>query len=292
MKKLFRKAYDLLAQAAKARRERALDAYSAQAAFFTFISLVPVCALAFGIIKILPADLSEFYARISPMLPPLLHSFISLAYEAADSADSAAVIALSAVVWFYTASRGIYSVTRGVRSAYGGSGSGGIKLRLGSLLYTLAFVAMLLVSALLLVFGNRIVLAVRRASPEWLDIGAFNAFVRSAAALVLLFLAHLAAYRFIPEKRSTLIASLPGALCASALWMAASFFYSVYIDWYADSAVSLYGGLAAAVLLLLWLYACMSATLTGGLINSLLAERASRRPDAASHAAPEEKSAE
>ena len=273
MKKTINKTVRALTPVFTESRARSLDAFSAQAAFFTFISLVPLCALAFGIIKALPVDLSGLYSKIVPLIPPLLDTFISEAYSTVGESSSTAVISVSAVIMFFTASRGIYSILRGVRSAYGEDARGGIRLRAGSLLYTLLFVLLILGSFLLLVFGNFIVRAVRETAPEWVDISFFGAFVRTGATFVIIFVSHLAGYRFIPQNRLSFLRSLPGTFFASFVWILISFFYSVYIDWFTKSGVSIYGSLGATVLLLLWLYSCMSATLTGGLINSLIAEK-------------------
>lgn len=286
MKKLYLQIKRALSPVFTQSRARSLDAFSAQAAFFTFISLVPLCALAFGVIKALPVDLSGLYSKIAPLIPPLLDTFISEAYSTVGESSSTAVISVSAVIMFFTASRGIYSVLRGVRSAYGENAGGSIKLRAGSLLYTLFFVLLILGSFVLLVFGNFIVRAVRETAPEWVDISFFGAFVRTGVTFAVIFVSHLAGYRFIPQKRLSFLRSLPGTFFASLVWILISFFYSIYIDWFTGSGVSIYGSLGATVLLLLWLYSCMSATLTGGLINSLLAEKNRREP------VPEESEAE
>ncbi len=267
IKKLSRAIKPLVAE----HRARSLDAYSAQAAFFTFVSLVPLCAVALGVIKALPADLSHISAAVVPALPPLLRAVVSQSFAAAELSP-AAVVPASAAITLFAASKGAYSVLRGVRSAYGLSGEGGIKLRLRSLVYTLAFVFMVIVSFSLAVFGKTVERAFGAVIPGLAGIGVFQTLLRVSALFGVMVFSHVLCYRFVPGAKAPLSAALPGALAASAVWLTVSAFYSFYADWYAGSSRSVYGGLAATVLLLLWLYSCMSATVTGGLINSLLSK--------------------
>ena len=62
---------------------------------------------------------------------------------------------------------------------------------------------------------------------------------------------------------------LPGAALAAAGWLGFSFFYSLYIDNFADYTL-VYGSLAAVVLLMLWLYFCMNIFLFGAQLNKLV----------------------
>ena len=272
MKETFKKLSRAIKPLAAEHRARSLDAYSAQAAFFTFVSLVPLCALAFGVIKALPADLSGFYSAVVPALPPLLRAAVSQSFAAAELSP-AAVVPVSAAITPFAASKGMYSVLRGVRSAYGLTGEGGIKLRLRSLAYTLVFVFMIIASFSLAVFGKTVERAFGAVIPGLAGTGAFQIFLRIGASFAVISVSHVLCYRFVPGAKAPVSASLPGALAASAVWLIASAFYSFYAGWYACSSGSVYGGLAATVLLLLWLYSCMSATVTGGLINSLAARK-------------------
>ena len=65
------------------------------------------------------------------------------------------------------------------------------------------------------------------------------------------------------------LAHLPGAAFASGGWILFSYFYSLYIIHF--PAVSyLYGSLAALVLMMLWLYICMTILLLGAEVNKHL----------------------
>ena len=61
---------------------------------------------------------------------------------------------------------------------------------------------------------------------------------------------------------------LPGAVCATAGWMGFSLAFSLYFSRIVGKNYSyMYGSLAAIVLLLLWLYACMCILFFGAEIN-------------------------
>ena len=67
----------------------------------------------------------------------------------------------------------------------------------------------------------------------------------------------------IPRKQVSLRNAFFGAALASAGWVLFSFFFSVFVENFANYA-TIYGSLAALVILMVWLYACMFILLIGG----------------------------
>ena len=125
---------------------------------------------------------------------------------------------------------------------------------------------MLIVTLGLLAFGNRIALAIEQMIPALSDLAILMISIRATAAMCILVLFFLCLYIFIPNRKSRLLAELPGAIITSAGWIGFSYLYSFYID-HMSSFGNTYGSLTAIVLLMLWLYACMYMLLVGGEIN-------------------------
>ena len=67
----------------------------------------------------------------------------------------------------------------------------------------------------------------------------------------------------IPRKQVSLRNAFFGAALASAGWVLFSFIFSVFVENFANYA-TIYGSLAALVILMVWLYACMFILLIGG----------------------------
>ena len=76
-------------------------------------------------------------------------------------------------------------------------------------------------------------------------------------------------YCFFPKRKVTFLNQFPGAIFATAGWFLFSFVYSIYITYFSNFSYT-YGSLAAIVLIMLWLYICMTITLLGAEINVFL----------------------
>jgi membrane protein len=91
--------------------------------------------------------------------------------------------------------------------------------------------------------------------------------------LIVLLVALTALYRHAPAPRSVRVRRLwPGAIVATALWLAVSWGLSVWVDRVADYEI-LYGAFASVLVLLVWFYTSAMAILLGGLVNAELERR-------------------
>ncbi|MDD4124425.1 MAG: YihY/virulence factor BrkB family protein [Eubacteriales bacterium] len=251
--------------------ERHLGVYSSQAAFYMFISLFPFCALLFGIIKAFPEGNASLASKAMDMLPALLGNVLTEAYNAAGEYSAAAIIPITVLFTLWTASKGMYALSNGLNSAYGSDGAGGIKRRAVSILYTLIFISVIILSLFLLVFGNTLHRFFTKLLPGLVK---FSLLIKATRAIVLLAIItafFILIYKFLAGKKHRLRDTLPGAVLSGLGWIILSYGYSLYIDYYVSAGNSLYGSLTAVVLLMFWLEACMSVTLAGGLLNSYVA---------------------
>ena len=84
-------------------------------------------------------------------------------------------------------------------------------------------------------------------------------------------------YYFAPDADQDWAFITPGSAVATALWLAASLGFRVYVQNFGDYNAT-YGALGAAVLLLVWLYVSGLAVLVGAELNSEIENaRSSRR---------------
>ena len=143
--------------------------------------------------------------------------------------------------------------------------------RLSSLLYTLAFAGILMLSLIVLVYGNKILLAVDSffSIEAPLFIGIFS--LRSILGFGIFFLFFLLLYMFIPDRKANAKEEVPGALFTAVLWILFSYLFSVYVDYFSNFS-SVYGSLTYIVLFMLWMYICMDILFFGALINRYLSE--------------------
>lgn len=76
-------------------------------------------------------------------------------------------------------------------------------------------------------------------------------------------------YKWIPNRTSSFRGQFPGALIATLGWVAVSVGCSIYMDNFTNFSY-IYGSMAGIMILLLWLYFCMSMVFYGAEVNYFL----------------------
>ena len=104
--------------------------------------------------------------------------------------------------------------------------------------------------------------------------------LRIPIALLLLALVVSAAYRFAPNRHSTLRSLMPGALLAVVLWALASLGFAYLVPLFPDYG-AVYGSLGASISLLIYLYASALAVLLGAEVNAMRATNPPQKSAAA-----------
>ena len=252
--------------------KRNLDAFSAQAAFFTFVSLIPFCALLFSILKFIPFADYDVVGKVMATLPKIASDIILGVYESAGSYPAGAVIPIAIFLTLWAASKGIFAIMRGIHSAYGDENVNSARDRVRSILYTLIFIVMVIISLIFVAFGNTILAFLRSHLPRLKEITFIKEGIRLLLLTAFVAVVHLLLYMFSSDKRKKLRYVWQGAVIAGAGWTVVSYFYSLYLDYYLSVGNTLYGDLATVVFLLLWLYACMFTTLIGSFVNRRITE--------------------
>lgn len=249
-----------------------VSAYAAQAAFFMIMSLFPFAMLLITILRSLPflPPEGQFTGQETSFLPTELAEFLeSMLGEIVASSSSLAIISITAIAALWAAGKGIHALIRGLNAIYNAEETRNyFKLRLTSSIYTLVFLLFLVITLVLWAFGNGIHNWIVVTLPELQKITLPIISFRTVIGLVLLVFFFLAIYKIFPNRKSTFLHELPGALLSSIGWIGFSLLYSFYMDHFAHYA-NLYGSLTAIVLLMLWLYFCMYILFLGAEVNLL-----------------------
>lgn len=254
-------------------REDHVSAYSAQAAFFVIISIFPFLMFLLTLIQYLPLTESTIMIMVKGVFPSNLSPvFIRIIAEVFEK-GSTTIVSITAISTLWSASRGFLALVRGLNSVYGIKETRNyIKLRIVSTLYTLAFALVLIITLLILVFGNRLYIWIEGIFPILSDFALFVISLRTIIVLALLIVFFLILFLIVPNRKSKVMDELPGAIIVATGWMAFSYLFSYYIDNMSNFS-NTYGSLTAIVLLMLWLYFCMYILFIGGEINSVLCSK-------------------
>lgn len=247
-----------------------LGAYASQAAYFIVLSALPFCIFLLTLLSYSPLsyeDLIDILQMLSPkMANDIIRSILIQVYEQ----STIAITSFTIIFVLWSAGRGILSITKGINEIYHIHETRNyVHLRLISAFYTLWLAVALIVTLGLLVFGNLIYRKVIEHLPFLHNIAAVVISMRMLIIFCLLTLFFIFIYKVLPNKKTKLLHVLPGAIGCSLGWMITSVIFSIYFS-LSHSFSYMYGSLAGAMMILLWLYACMYELFLGAELNNLL----------------------
>ncbi len=173
----------------------------------------------------------------------------------------------------YFASSGVESLRIGLNRAYNApERRSWWLLRLESIGYVLIGAVAILVFSFLVVLApfiwGRLVAYVPTLEP----LGDLVTFARYGVAIVVLTIALIIVHRWLPAGRRSLAETAPGIVATLLLWLLGGAIFGRYLSSYAFAYVSMYAGLASAMIALVFLYVCASIFVYGGELNSAIAK--------------------
>jgi membrane protein len=143
-------------------------------------------------------------------------------------------------------------------------------LRLESILYVLIGAIAILAFSFLVVLApllwDRLVLL----APQVRPFGGMVTFARYTVAIIVLVIALTVMHSWLPAGRRSLGEITPGIVATLALWLVAGAVFGRYLAEYAFAYVSMYAGLASAMVALVFLYVCASIFVFGAELNSTI----------------------
>lgn len=250
-----------------------VSVFSAQAAFFIILAFFPFIMFLLTLVQYLPIGESVMLRTFTDIMPKAINPYIVLIVSEVYDHATTTITSVTALTALWSASKGFLGLVRGLNSVYGIAETRNyIKLRLMSAFYTLGFTILLIITLLILVFGRPIYVWVENWHPELINIALVIISFRTAVAMLLLTSYFVLIFLVIPNRKTRLLAELPGALIAAAGWLIFSFGFSFYID-HMGGFSSTYGSLTAIILLMLWFYFCMYILFIGAEFNVYLTER-------------------
>lgn len=246
-----------------------ISAYAAQSAFFMMLSLVPILLLLMTLVRFTPITQADIMAAAYELFPKTVSStIISIVNEVYSQTGTAISVSLLVALW--SAGKGVLAISNGLNTIRGQIETRNyIFLRLRAAFYTVLFLLAIILSLVILGFGNSISMLVNKYAPVIQYIIDFVIEIRTIVMILVLIVFSLSIYMFLPNRRRKLRSQFPGAIFTAFGWTLASFIFSVYMDIFKGFS-NMYGSLTTIVIIMLWLYFCMYVMLLGGEINDLL----------------------
>lgn len=240
--------------------------YASHASFFITLSAFPMLLLLMSILRYTGISVDTLTQALEGVIPSALIPFVKKQIYNAYQSTSGTLLSLSALIALWSGSRGIYGLRNGLNSVYAVAENRGWFYTRGiSVLYTFAFLIVLLLTLALHVFGTTL-LQLIPVGGRFLG-GVVN--MRFFLLLILQTVVFTAMYMVLPNKRNKLVDSLSGAVFSALGWQVLSDLYSQYVENFSRYA-NIYGSVYAVALSMLWLYCCVSILLAGGALNVYL----------------------
>ena len=250
-----------------AMQEDHVGAYAAQSAYFIMLSFIPCIILLLTAIRYTTLTQADIYRAAQVIFPDSMDGFVIDIINEVYS-KTAVTVSLSAITAAWSAGKGFLALMRGMNSIYDIEEQRNyFILRLRSAIYTVVFVISIILSLVVLVFGNAIHQAAVVHLPFLAVITGMVLRMKDVVAIAFLTLVFMLLYKFVPNRKARLYSQAPGALLSSVCWYLFSIGFSLYVD-YSPGFSNMYGSLTTIIMVMLWLYFCMYIILIGAEINS------------------------
>lgn len=247
-----------------------ISVYAAHAGYFLVLAVFPMLVLLLGMVRYAGLDVQTLIAVLEGVIPEALMPAAQKLIVSTYRSTTGTLLSLSALTGLWSASRGIYGVLTGLNAIYGVTENRGyIYTRSVSVLYTFAFLLVLLLTLVLHVFGTTIISLLPVHSEPVLQLISEVVDLRFFLLLFIQTALFTAMFMAFPNRKNKLMDSLPGALLSSIGWLVFSDLYSTYVEHF-HSYANIYGSVYAVALSMLWLYCCISIVFYGGALNRYL----------------------
>ena len=271
VKDFFKRLYD------KSWVEEDLLSSAAQVAFYFAFALFPLLLFLvtlFGFVLESAADLrAEMFFYLRQVMPGSASDLVQKTIDEVTANSSGGKLTFGIAVALYSASVGIDSIRIALNGVYNLTETRAFwKTKLLTLLMTFILAVLITVALGIIFYGEKFLTLIL----DWINLPIRSPFflgvLQWATVLVVLISTFALLYNYLPKhKKNAWVWITPGAIVGIVLWLALSYAFRLYLDYF-NTYDKTYGSLGAVIILMLWLYLTALVILIGGSINAVLQE--------------------
>ena len=252
-------------------QKAALSAYAGQSAFFMMLSFFPFLLFFFSVLNLTPLSQEDFTIWLLTVVPEAFEDFVK-GFTQEIYKGSTGRISITMLFAIFLSSKAFLSLQQGMNAVYEVKEQRNyVLLRIYGMIYSLILAVILVFMLALMVFGNWIHMHFLAKLPLIGELADRILNFRILISGLILFVFMWLIYVFLPNQKQTWRAQIPGAVFSSVGWVAFSYGFSIYVDYFSNYS-SFYGATTTIALAMVWLYGCMYMIFLGGLINRLIEE--------------------
>lgn len=245
-----------------------ISAYAASAAFFMFMSLIPILLVVCAILPYTPLTEADLLSAMAEFLPQNLVP-IAVSTVADVYAKSPAVLSISAFVALWSSGKGMLAIINGLNAIHKAYKPVNYFVqRIRASIYTILLLIMILISLIVGVFGESIIMIINEKVPGLVVLSPLFSWLKMLFVFILLCLFFLLLFTYIPNTKLAWKTQVVGAIFVGITWTVFSFVFSIYVKYFTGS--SIYGNMSTIIILMLWLYFGFYLLFLGALISKFL----------------------
>ncbi|MFY9623189.1 MAG: YihY/virulence factor BrkB family protein [Rhodoplanes sp.] len=181
------------------------------------------------------------------------------------------LLTIGGALALYFSSNGIESLRIGLNRAYGVvEQRSWWLLRLESIAYMLVAALALIALSFLIVLGPLILHTARLHFPGLSQFEGTLTFLRFGVATAVLVIALVLVHKWLPAGKRSLLDIAPGVIVTLAMWLITGVLFGRYLAQFASAYVTMYAGLASAMIALVFLYWTATIFIYGGELNAVI----------------------
>lgn len=242
-----------------------ISAFAASAAFFLFLSMVPLLMALCAILPFTSLTAENLIMAFMKIVPETMGGFVeSVVYDVYSR--TAGTITVFAIVTIWSAAKAVLALVQGLNEVNDITEKRNyLVLRMIACFYTIIMLIAILLSVFIMVFGNVIVNVALKDFPQLQVVVQLVMHFRFLFSWLVLTVFFAMIYTFVPSMKLKFKTQLPGAAFAAVVWSIASYIFAVYIEYF--NGFGTYGSLTTIVILMFWFYMMMYILLIGASIN-------------------------
>lgn len=253
---------------------------AAEISYYLMLAIFPFIIILislFGVIGRSTLIHQDILISLQGLIPDAVYSILGTIINEIAASQNVTILSAGTIGLIWASSKGFSVILRGLNHIYRtGKPMSGILLRLLGLIFALLLVLSILLTMLLITFGD--LLFDQLAFWSGMDFLSGNLLQvgRYLVSFLFLVLIFSLIYHLVSGRKCKYRWALPPAVFAAVFWIFVSLAFSWYLNNF-NRYTTLYGSIGGIMILMLWLYVCSIMILTGGIIHEIIIERRKKK---------------
>lgn len=242
----------------------------AQVSYYLLLSFFPFLIFLVTFISYTGLVTEDSIAPLSMFLPRSVYLLINDVLRNIFFSRNKLILSISMAVTIWSASTGILAFMNGMNRAYRIKENRPFwKVKALSIVFTLALALIIIVSILLVVFGELLGSHISYVFHiAWVSDLLWDIF-RYVSSIITIFIVFILFYIYVPSCSLSSRDVIPGSILSTAGWILLSVGFAFYVDNFASYS-RIYGSIGAVIALMIWLYWSSIIIFAGSELNSIL----------------------